>query len=87
MPRKSRAKQPIAEDNGADIESSKSEVIQVEVVKEEIIKEETVKNDSVQNETSSSAAPTTIHIPFLSDNEEEIPTYVVEISKSARAIW
>ena len=87
MPRKSRAKQPIAEDNRADIESSKSEVIQVEVVKEEIIKEETVKNDSVQNETSSSAAPTTIHIPFLSDNEEEIPTYVVEISKSARAIW
>ena len=31
-----------------------------------------------------------VPIPFLTDkppSEEEIPTYVIEVSKSARAIW
>lgn len=40
-----------------------------------------------ENVTPTTLLPPMISIPFLTDKEEEIPTYVVEISKSARAIW
>ena len=87
MPRKSRAKKCVAEDSAEDIKCEKSEAVRVDDIKEEIIKEETIKIDSVQNEINTSLLPATIHIPFLDERSEEIPTYVVEISKSARAVW
>ena len=87
MPRKSRTKKCVTEDANDEIDCEKSEVIQVDDIKEEIIKEETIKIEYVQNEINTSLLPATIHIPFLDERSEEIPTYVVEISKSARAVW
>ena len=87
MPRKSRTKKCVTEDTADEIDCEKSEVIRVDDIKEEIIKEEKIKIDSVQNETITSLSPAYIPIPFLDERSEEIPTYVVEISKSARAIW
>lgn len=45
---------------------------------------------TVKVEEDDTSLPTVVTIPFLTDrvqSEEEIPTYVVEKSKSARAIW
>ena len=87
MPRKSRTKKCVTEDTADEIDCEKSDVTRVDDIKEEIIKEEKIKIDSVQNETITSLSHATIPIPFLDERSEEIPTYVVEISKSARAIW
>ena len=45
---------------------------------------------TVKVEEDDTSLPTVVTIPFLTDRvqlEEEIPTYVVEKSKSARSIW
>lgn len=56
---------------------------------EDAVKAEIKAEEEVKVEESIAAHPM-ISIPFLTDKptpEEEIPTYVVDISKSARAIW
>lgn len=53
-------------------------------VKAEIQCEDDIKKEEIL------PPPPMVSIPFLTDKpvtEEEIPTYVVDISKSARAIW
>ena len=45
---------------------------------------------TVKDEKEDASLLSVVTIPFLTDrvqSEEEIPTYVVEKSKSARAIW
>jgi hypothetical protein len=56
--------------------------------------EDTVKADIKSEDDDEKVVilppPPMVSIPFLTEKpptEEEIPTYVVDISKSARAIW
>lgn len=95
MPRKSKAKTE-ALNAEADIakEEIKKESDAANVpVKEEIKKEPDAENDPVKEEINkeSSEVPLVqkIHIPFVDEKEVEdipVPVYVVEISKSARAL-
>jgi hypothetical protein len=55
--------------------------------------DDTVKADVMSKDDDDEVEilpPPMVSIPFLTEKsptEEEIPTYVVDISKSARAIW
>lgn len=82
MPRKSKATAKAAD---SDEDDSVKRVITVKDEKHDIKQEIIVKD-----EKDDALQPTVVTIPFLTDrvqSEEEIPTYVVEKSKSARAIW
>ena len=67
--------------------------VKSEVKAERNIKLEAEKGNGVKVEkteaSTSSASTLPVPIPFLTDKVtvEEIPTYVVEMSKSARAMW
>ena len=82
MPRKSAVAAKAAD---SDEDDSAKRVITVKDEKHDIKREIIVKD-----EKDDTLQPTVVTIPFLTDRvqpEEEIPTYVVEKSKSARAIW
>ena len=82
MPRKSKAAVRAAVSDGDD------EIKQEITVKDE--KDDVKMEVTVKDEKDDNSLPTVVTIPFLTDrvqSEEEIPTYVVEKSKSARAIW
>ena len=95
MPRKSRLAVRAAESDGdGDIKQE----VTVKDEKDDIKVEITVKDEkddikveiTLKDENDDTSLLSVVTIPFLTDrvqSEEEIPTYVVEKSKSARAIW